>query len=494
MYLQFKELMTKIADINYAAAVLMWDLETNMPKKGESFRSQQISTLSGIAHDLFISAEMESFLNGLKDDHSLSEAAIINIEQTRKVFNKKKKFSTAFIVEMSQTVSETFNAWQQAKNTNNLQVYLPQLEKLIQLKRQEAEIIGFTGHPYDALIDEYEPGMTVEVLDILFADVKIKLKSLLDKINAKPQVKDDCLMGHFDKSKQWSLGLEILKRMGYDFDAGRQDISMHPFTTSFNAQDVRVTTRIAENDIANMIWSCIHEGGHALYEQGLPAAEYGMPLGKATSLGVHESQSRLWENNIGRQLPFWEANYNLVQETFPEIFNNIDLSSFYQAMNKVTSSFVRTESDEITYHFHIMIRYEIEKKLIDGSLQVSQLKKAWDDAYQEFLGLTITDDTKGVLQDVHWSHGSFGYFPTYSLGSFYAAQYFTQACIDIPHLEDEIANGNNQILLDWLRTNIHAHGKRYSAEELCKRVTGNYLKLEYFMNYVEKKYSGIYQF
>ena len=494
MYLQFKELMTKNADINYAAAVLMWDLETNMPKKGESFRSQQISTLSGIAHDLFISAEMESFLNGLKDDHSLSEAAIINIEQTRKVFNKKKKFSTAFIVEMSQTVSETFNAWQQAKNTNNLQVYLPQLEKLIQLKRQEAEIIGFTGHPYDALIDEYEPGMTVEVLDILFADVKIKLKSLLDKINAKPQVKDDCLMGHFDKSKQWSLGLEILKRMGYDFDAGRQDISMHPFTTSFNAQDVRVTTRIAENDIANMIWSCIHEGGHALYEQGLPAAEYGMPLGKATSLGVHESQSRLWENNIGRQLPFWEANYNLVQETFPEIFNNIDLSSFYQAMNKVTSSFVRTESDEITYHFHIMIRYEIEKKLIDGSLQVSQLKKAWDDAYQEFLGLTITDDTKGVLQDVHWSHGSFGYFPTYSLGSFYAAQYFTQACIDIPHLEDEIANGNNQILLDWLRTNIHAHGKRYSAEELCKRVTGNYLKLEYFMNYVEKKYSGIYQF
>lgn len=494
MYLQFKQLMTKIADINYAAAVLMWDLETNMPNKGEAFRSQQISTLSGIAHELFVSAEMESLLHGLAGDQSLSESALINVEQTRKMFNKKKKFTTAFVVEMSQTISETFNAWQQAKKENNLDIYLPQLEKLVQLKRQEAELIGFTEHPYDALIDEYEPGMTVSTLDILFSDVKIKLKSLLDKINSKPQVNDDCLTGHFEKAKQWTLGLEILKRMGYDFDAGRQDISMHPFTTSFSSQDVRVTTRIAENDLANMIWSCIHEGGHALYEQGLPASEYGMPLGEATSLGVHESQSRLWENNVGRQLPFWEANYNLVQETFPELFKNVDLSSFYKAMNKVTPSFVRTESDEITYHFHIMIRYEIEKKLIDGSLQVSQLKKAWDEAYENYLGLTITDDTKGVLQDVHWSHGSFGYFPTYSLGSFYAAQYFTKACLDIPHLENEIANGNNQILLDWLRTNIHAHGKRYSAEELCKRVTGDYLKLDYFMTYVEKKYSNIYQF
>lgn len=494
MYLQFKQLMTKIADINYAAAVLMWDLETNMPNKGEAFRSQQISTLSGIAHELFVSAEMESLLHGLAGDQSLSESAFINVEQIRKMFNKKRKFTTAFVVEMSQTISETFNAWQQAKKENNLDIYLPQLAKLVQLKRQEAELIGFTGHPYDALIDEYEPGMTVSTLDILFSDVKIKLKSLLDKINSKPQVNDDCLTGHFEKAKQWTLGLEILKRMGYDFDAGRQDISMHPFTTSFSSQDVRVTTRIAENDLANMIWSCIHEGGHALYEQGLPASEYGMPLGEATSLGVHESQSRLWENNVGRQLPFWEANYNLVQETFPELFKNVDLSSFYKAMNKVTPSFVRTESDEITYHFHIMIRYEIEKKLIDGSLQVSQLKKAWDEAYENYLGLTITDDTKGVLQDVHWSHGSFGYFPTYSLGSFYAAQYFTKACLDIPHLENEIANGNNQILLDWLRTNIHAHGKRYSAEELCKRVTGDYLKLDYFMTYVEKKYSNIYQF
>lgn len=494
MYLQFKQLMTKIADINYAAAVLMWDLETNMPSKGEAFRSQQISTLSGIAHELFVSAEMESLLHGLASDQSLSESAFINVEQTRKMFNKKKKFTTAFVVEMSQTVSETFNAWQQAKKENNLDIYLPQLEKLVQLKRQEAELIGFTGHPYDALIDEYEPGMTVSTLDILFSDVKIKLKSLLDKINSKPQVNDDCLTGHFEKAKQWTLGLEILKRMGYDFDAGRQDISMHPFTTSFSSQDVRITTRIEEKDLANMIWSCIHEGGHAIYEQGLPASEYGMPLGEATSLGVHESQSRLWENNVGRQLPFWEANYNLIQETFPELFKNVDLSSFYKAMNKVTPSFVRTESDEITYHFHIMIRYEIEKKLIDGSLQVSQLKKAWDESYEDYLGLTITDDTKGVLQDVHWSHGSFGYFPTYSLGSFYAAQYFTKACLDFPHLENEIAHGNNQILLDWLRTNIHAHGKRYSAEELCKKVTGDYLKLDYFMTYVEKKYSNIYQF
>ena len=494
MYKRFQELMVKIADVNYATAVLMWDQETYMPKDGEHYRSQQISTLSGIAHDLFTSKELIELVATLQEDASLNEDQKLNVVETARVLNKKKKLTTAFVMEMSTTVSETFMAWQKAKQNNAVEDYLIHLEKLVLLKREEASLIGYKTHPYDALIDEYEPGMTVLELDKLFEAVKVGMKKLLDKINAQPQVKDDCMRQSFDAKKQWTLGIELLKRMGYNFDAGRQDISSHPFTTSFSAQDVRVTTRIAEDDIANMIWSCIHEGGHALYEQGLPASNYGMPAGEAISLGVHESQSRLWENNVGRQLPFWKANYSYLQETFPDQLGHLSLSDFYKAMNKVEPSFIRTESDEITYHFHIMIRYEIEKKLIDGSLEVKDVKKIWDQMYKEYMNIEITDDRKGILQDVHWSHGSFGYFPTYSLGSFYAAQYFEKACKDLPELETEISKGNNQPLLDWLRINIHVHGKKFKAAELCKMVTGQDLDLSFFMNYAEKKYGEIYGF
>ena len=292
MYQRFQELMNKIADLNYAAAVLMWDQETYMPIKGEKYRSQQIATLSGLSHDLFTSKEMLEMIGVLRSDESINSTQKLNVLETAKVLDKKKKLSTAFVIEMSKTVSNTFSSWQNAKQTNDTDSYLTQLEKLVLLKRQEADMLGFTNHPYDALIDEYEPGMTVAELDALFSEVKIKMTELLVKINKTPQVNDDCLRQHFDKEKQWKLGLELLKRMGYDFDAGRQDISSHPFTTSFSPQDVRVTTRIAENDIANMIWSCIHEGGHALYEQGLPEDQYGLPAAEAVSLGVHESQSR----------------------------------------------------------------------------------------------------------------------------------------------------------------------------------------------------------
>src|ERR1700677_4001078 len=297
---------------------------------------------------------------------------------------------------------------------------------------------------------------------------------------------------HYPKDKQWDFGIDLLKQMHYDFAAGRQDISAHPFTTSFNPKDVRVTTRIAEDYLKSMIWSCIHEGGHGLYEQGLPDSEYGLPSGEAVSLGIHESQSRLWENMVGRGLPYWKANMKTLHKYFPENLHQIGPEHFYKAANIVTPSFIRTEADELTYHFHILIRYEIEKALMEGKLQVKDLPAYWNARYKEYLGIKVPNDAEGVLQDIHWSHGSIGYFPTYSLGSFYAAQFYATAKKEIKGLENKIENSNMLPLLEWLREKIHKHGKYYSAEELCKKVTGEKLNFNYFMDYAKDKYSALY--
>jgi carboxypeptidase Taq len=286
--------------------------------------------------------------------------------------------------------------------------------------------------------------------------------------------------------------MEVLKRMQYDFEAGRQDISEHPFTTNFSNADVRVTTRIDENDFSNMLWSCIHEGGHALYEQGLPADEYGLPLGEYCSLSIHESQSRLWENCIGRGLPFWKYNYPLLKESFPEQFGQIGINQFYKAINKVQPSLIRTEADELTYHFHVMIRYEIEKLLIEGSIPTKDIPTYWNEHYQKYLGVVVPDDKQGCLQDVHWSHGNLGYFATYSIGSLYAAQFKAAIQKENPSLEQELASGNNMTTLQWLKQHIYPFGRYYNSEELCLKATGEVLNPAFFINYAKEKYHQIY--
>ena len=288
--------------------------------------------------------------------------------------------------------------------------------------------------------------------------------------------------------------MQLLKQMGFDFESGRQDISEHPFTTSFSPQDVRITTRIDEADFNNMTWSTIHELGHALYEQGLPASEYGLPLGEACSLSIHESQSRLWENQVGRSLAFWQFHYPSLQQEFPDQFGGVPVEKFYAAINQVEPSLIRTEADEVTYHFHVMIRYELEKKLIEGAISVHDIPAFWNEQYEQYLGVKSADDKKGCLQDVHWSHGSFGYFPTYSLGSFYAAQFFDQAMKDVPSLRDDLAEGRYPSLLAWLRQKIHVNGRFYTSEELCEQVCGQPLDIKHFMQYLLDKYRKIYQF
>jgi carboxypeptidase Taq len=492
LYDEYKTKMQQLADVRNAIAVLGWDQETYLPENSATFRGQQITTLSSIAHEMFTAEPLALLLQELHSRGDLDTIAAKNIALSLEDYDKNKKYPASFVSEMSQTTNACYHAWIKARKSGTYADFEPVLAKMIALKKQETTILGYDGHCYNALLNEYEKGATTTMLDTIFTDVKIALTPLLRLIEQKPQVNKDFLHLHYDKNRQWEFGINLLKAMGYDMKAGRQDISEHPFTTSFNPQDVRVTTRIDENDFGNMTWSCIHEGGHALYEQGLDISAYGLPTGEAASLGIHESQSRLWENNAGRSLSFWQHHYGPLQQAFPENLGSVSLQDFYKAINQVRPSLIRTEADELTYHFHVMIRYEIEKGLLDGTYSTKDLREVWNKYYKDYLNVVVPNDVEGVLQDIHWSHGSFGYFPTYSLGSFYAAQFFAAAEKQVPELVVDITKGDYTRLLSWLREQIHHHGRFYTSNELCKKVTGNPLDFRYFLEYSTKKYGAIY--
>jgi carboxypeptidase Taq len=492
LYELYKTKMQRIADIRNASALMQWDQETYMPPRGAALRGQQISTLSELSHKLFIEEELGSILNDLSGKNDLDSIQKRNVERTLDDYKKNKKYTSAFVRALSDQVNKSFHAWIEARKHNQFSIFQPELDKLITLKKQETQLLGFEKHPYDALLDEFEKECTVELLDKTFSGIIPVLKILLGKIAANPQVDASFLHQVFPKEKQWEWGMYLVRQLNFDFESGRQDISEHPFSTSFNSKDVRITTRMDENDFANMTWSCIHETGHALYEQGLLNENYGLPLGEACSYSIHESQSRLWENNVGRSFVFWRHYYPELQQYFPEQFKNVSADQFYKGINKVQPSFIRTEADEITYHFHVYIRYELEKKLIEGSLSSQDIPAYWNEQYKQLMDITVPDDKNGCLQDVHWSHGSFGYFPTYSLGSFYAAQFFNQAEKEMPLLESGLEKGDTSLLLKWLREKIHSKGRFYTSEELCKAVTGTGLEINSFTSYLLDKYSSIY--
>lgn len=492
LYEQYKGLTQRSADFNNAAAVLGWDQEVYMPPKGFAFRGRQLATLASQAHELVTSDRYGNLLHELSQRHDLSDDQQHNIRLSLEDYEKNKKLSADFVEQLTQQTSNSYNAWIDARRKSDFSLYAPELAKMIRLKKEQAELYGYVQHPYDALLDDYEKGATVAMLDPIFGMVKEQLPPLLQQICDAEQVDDSFFMQHFPKEKQFDFSMEVLRQMGYDFEAGRQDYSEHPFSTSFAPTDVRVTTRVDEHNLASLLWSSIHEGGHALYEQGLPEGQYGMPLGAAVSLSIHESQSRLWENCVGRSFRFWAYFYPRLQQQFPSQLDRVHLSDFYKATNKVQPSLIRTEADEVTYHFHVLIRYEIEKALLVNDIGVNDLAAVWNESYRKYLGLSAPNDLHGLLQDIHWSHGSFGYFPTYSLGSFYAAQFFEQASKDISGLSDQMKEGNYTNLLQWLRVHIHSHGRRYNSEELCKLITGRGLDFSSFMNYVREKYQAIY--
>ncbi len=494
LYMDYSAHMKKIADVRYSAAVLQWDQETYLPPKGAEFRGQQIATLSEIAHEWAIEPALGELLQELSQRGDLTDNQQRNVQLSLEDYTKQKKFTPAFIRQLSEASSRAFHSWISARNANSFAVFSGELSNMVQLKKEEAEIAGYTGHRYNALLDQYEKGCTVALLDNVFGSVRQPLKDLLDRIGRQPQVDDSFLRGFYPHQQQWDFGMGLIRQMGFDFEAGRQDLSEHPFTTNFSSQDVRITTRVDEQDFNNMTWSCIHETGHALYEQGLPADQYGLPLGEYASLSIHESQSRLWENNVGRSRSWWSTIYPRLQAVFPERLGSIPAEAFYRGINKVEPSLIRTEADEVSYHFHVMIRYELEKNLIEGTLATTDIPAWWNEKYAAWLGVHVPDDKRGCLQDVHWSHGSFGYFPTYSLGSFYAAQLFIAAENQDNTIKPGVASGDTSALLRWLRQHIHQYGRRFTSEELCARATGKTLDVSYFLGYLLDKYANIYNF
>lgn len=489
LYQKYVSLTQKIADFQFSSALLEWDQETYMPSLGANFRSRQIATLNETAQTCLCDPDYENTLLALENEAQLDAIEKDNVRVSLKECQQRKKLSPAFIREQSEIVSATYQAWIKARQENDFTIYLPIFQKLVDNKRKEANLLGWKDHPYNALLQTYEPDATVEKLDALFASLLPQLSALLNSI---PTQEESILKGKtFDKNKQWRLNKHFMQLLGLNPESSRLDVSEHPFTTNFSAEDVRITTRIDEQDLMSNIFSVIHETGHALYEQGLPASQYGLPAGMYSTLSIHESQSRFWENCIGRSKAFWSANYSYLQNAFPEELKAISLEDFYMATNRVEPSLIRTESDELTYHFHIFIRYEIEKQLIAGDLAAADVPMEWNRLYKEYLGVDVPTAKEGCLQDIHWSIGSLGYFATYSLGSLYAAQWWHEIQKDFPDAETMVGNNNLQPILMWLRTKIHQYGRRLSSDALCEQATGEKLNPQYFIDYLTQKIAKI---
>lgn len=498
-------LKTKLLEIQHlrdAAALLSWDQETYMPVGGGQARADQIALLQTLAHDKFVSSDIENLLiphidttTGLDNDtiNGLDSASKAFFRETWRDFSRAKKLPSEFVTRLERECSLAQQIWTEAREENNFGKFLPNLQTIVALKHEEIEYLGYTDSPYNTLLDTYEPGATVAQLTSLFATLRRGLVSLLEKIRASPSPPDDSLLYQtYNTDQQLEFGKLVLTKMGYDFTRGRLDLSAHPFTTSFHPTDVRVTTRVFEKDLQSCLFSCIHEGGHGLYDQGLPPAHHGTPLGESLSLGIHESQSRLWENSVGRSRAFWKYFFPLLRERFPTQLKGMTVDTFYSVINAVKPSLIRVEADEVTYNLHIMLRFEIELDIIEKRVEVRDLPELWRTKMKEYLGVVPKTEDEGVLQDVHWSFGAFGYFPTYTLGNLYAAMLYQKAKVDIPSLETNIAQGNLIPLKNWLNDRIHAHGRQFTSEELIRRTTGQTLSAEPFLQAIHHKMQEIY--
>ena len=489
-----------ITQLRSVAAVLSWDQETYMPPGSARARADQISLIMSMSHARFISTDFRRSLGTLIDlptgkvsEDNLTPEEVRLLEMTWRDWRRATALPVEFVGELARLTAEAQHVWEQARRRNDFSLLVPYLEKIISMKRDEADYLGYDEVPYDALLDRYEPGMTTEKLQALFDALRPALVDLVARI--KDQAVPDqrkVLTRDYNETDQWEFGMGLLRDMGYDLTRGRQDRSAHPFTTNFHPSDVRITTRLRHDDLAIGLFGTLHEGGHALYEQALDENYFGTPLCEPVSLGIHESQSRLWENYVGRGRPFWKCYYPRLQERFPGQLKDVSLEDFYTAINTVAPSTIRVEADEVTYNIHIMLRFELEQALINDSVAVGDLPALWNEGLEKYLGIRPENDTEGVLQDIHWSMGGIGYFPTYALGNLYGLQFYEAAKGQIAHLEDKIAGGDLGTLREWLRENIHQVGRAKTADELVRELTGGPLSAEPFINYLEQKYGELY--
>lgn len=488
--------MAEVSDLKAAAALLSWDQQTYMPSGGAAARAEQIATLEKLAHGRFVSEEVGAWLEGAAAEtqtlgYESDDASLVRL--TRRDYDKARRIPPALVEELARQTSLGMEVWVKARGQSDFGLFQGALQTLVDLQRELADCLGNGQRRYDALLDQYEPGMQSADLDRLFADLKSELVPLVQDISQKlDSVRDGVLHQRFPIDKQTTFGLELAQEVGFDLSGGRQDQSVHPFCTSFSNRDVRITTRFDERFLPSALFGTLHETGHALYEQGVRTVLERTPLSGGTSLGIHESQSRLWENLVGRSRGFWKFAYPRLQRTFSRQLAGCSVEAFYRAINRVEPSLIRVEADEVTYNLHIMLRYELEAQLVEDSLPVRDLPEAWNGKMRDYLGITPPNDALGVLQDVHWSHGLFGYFPTYSLGNLISVQFYDRARREIPSIPADIERGEFSPLLDWLRERVHCHGRKFMPAELVHRVTGEALRAEPFVNYLKAKYGEIY--
>jgi carboxypeptidase Taq len=492
---QLKTLLAEISDLIAADALLGWDQQVNMASGGAQDRSEQISTLEGLIHKKATSSELGNLLHNLESefknlDTDSDDVRLIKV--ARRDFDKHTKVPNEFVAEFARLSAVSQNTWEKAKKESNFSIFKPHLEKLVEMRRQYAGFFKPYVHIYDPLLDDFEPGLKTAEVQGIFDGLRPKQVALIKAIKEKPQVKSDFLRLNYPEKGQWDFGVEVITAFGYDWNRGRQDKSVHPFTTGFGLNDVRITTRVSDDYLNPALFGTMHECGHALYEQGIDQKYKRTPIAGGVSDAVHESQSRMWENLVGRSFAFWKHFYPRLKEFFPSQLGNIELDTFYKGINIVEPSFIRVEADEATYNLHIMLRLELEIALIEGSLSVADLPAAWNAKMKEYLGITPANDAEGVLQDVHWSCGLFGYFPTYALGNLISAQLWETLRRDLTDLDAQIEKGKFTDLLDWLHKNVHQYGAKYEPQELVQKITGSKINPDAYIRYLQDKFSKIY--
>lgn len=496
-YQKLHELSRHAKILGGIASLLEWDQETYMPAAGAANRAEQVKTLAGIVHKERTGKKYGSALSKLIDLKTgetapdLTEEQRAALKEWRRDFIRDTALPNKFVKDFAKLSSQAQLVWREARKENAYQRFAPFLDKLITMNRKMADYLGYQEHPYDALLDHYEPEATAKDVGALFGDLKTHISTLIKKIAATKQIDDHFLNGQFEQEKQLKLGRLLLEKMGYDMERGRLDISSHPFSSASHPTDSRVTTRIHPSSVISNISVVLHEGGHGMYEMGLPVEHYGSPLGEAASLGVHESQSRWWETRIGQSRGFWQHFLPIVQAEFPQLAK-LTLDEVYRAVNKVEPTFIRVEADEVTYPLHVVLRFEIEKALVEGSLKVRDVPAAWNQKMEELLGIRPPTNTEGCLQDIHWSMGAMGYFPTYTLGNMYASQLFETFAKQHPDWEKKVASGDFAFIKDWLSKNIYQHGRRFRPKELIQKVTGKPFNAHSYIDYLNKKYREIY--
>jgi len=487
--------LAEISDLGGIAALLGWDQQVLMPKGGVNDRGNQAALIGGLMHDRITSDELGKLISDLENeigDLNADNDDARNVRKAKWHYEQNSRIPKKTMIEFLMVTTQANEIWVKARRNNNFASYQPILQRIVELRQEVAEYFKPYDHIYDPLLDMFEPGMKTAEVKQIFNDLRPKQVELIKAIAASKQVDNSFLKKKYDKVFQEKFGRHVITRFGYDWNRGRLDVTTHPFTTGFGLGDVRITTRYLDDDGVSALFSTMHEAGHAMYSQGCNPLYARTALQDATSLAFHESQSRMWENLVGRSKEFWTFFYPSFQMLFSDHLGNVDLETFYKGINRVEPSLIRVEADEATYNLHIMLRLEIEIGLMEQTISTKDLPEIWNAKMRDYLGVTPTNDSQGVLQDIHWSGGMIGYFATYALGNLLSVQLWEKMLKDIPNILDEMAKGEFSSILHWLRENVHQYGSKYNSQELIQKITGSKISAEPYIRYLNQKYRQIY--